>query len=253
MFADYNDPAVLASFASIACPSYVNVNSIHPQTDRLFGTETLCGDYSGRLLVLAQDLTTADRIRERQHDHPGENPFRHRASNRTNKTLVDVLRNLGESARTRDTTWARRLSTIDFDGTNSRECGVVYGSIVWLLKDTKSVSSSLPKLQQVLEASKPVIQCAVRSMPNLERIVCLGSIAYEGLARMHGLTNEWHADLARHGRFEIPHVDGKGMLVFPTSHIGGMGLAGRSKFPDAGKRKALEACRSDFDRALQDI
>lgn len=251
MFADYNDAATLASFATAACPGYVNIHSIHPQTDRLFATETLCGDYSGRLLILAQDLTTATRIRDRKAKDPNKNPFWHRPDNKTNLTLVSMLRHVGQLAEVSDLPRAHKLVKIDADGTNARDCGVVYGSIVWLLKDTKSVSSALPNLKQALEASKGVIRCAIRSMPNLDRIICLGSKAYEGLAWMYGQPAGWRSDLTAHKHFTIERQEGRSIRAFPTSHLGGIGLAGRSQFPDARNGKALEACRADFKRALE--
>lgn len=241
----FPNPVLLASFERLSCPGYVNIHSIHKQTDRLFGTETLCGDYSGRLLILAQDFGTAQRIRDRKKANPNSNPFHHNPSAGTNLTLVSMLRHVGQLSKAGGFSRARKFLGIDIEGTSPADCGAVYGSIVWLLKDTKSVSSSLSNRQHVLRASRAAIEGAIQSMPNLDRIVCLGSVSYTGLARMHDLPNVWAPDLAARAHYRIK-TDARLVEVYPTSHLGGLGLAQRAPTRTA----ALDACLDDFKRAL---
>lgn len=134
---------------------------------------------------------------------------------------------------------------IGMRGTSAADCGVVYGSIVWLLKNTKSASSSLSNRQHVLRASRAAIEGAIQSMPNLDRIICLGSVSYTGLARMHDLPNVWGPDLAGPAHYGIK-TDARLVEVYPTSHLGGLGLAQRAPTRTA----ALDACLDDFKRAL---
>lgn len=242
MFAPRRDATVLREFDAPSCVGYENINRIYPQTDRIFGTETLCGDYTGQVLVLAQDFAPAHRIRQRLDEQRDRNPFFHSEENRTNINLVGLLRRLGELADARPLTRARLFKRIDIKGTNAGACGLVYGSIIWLLKEAASVSASPPRLRTVLDASSPVIKYAIASMPNLDRIVCLGRIAYEGLAHIHGLKRKWRHDLDAHLSFTISAGD-RSVQCFPSSHLSGRGLAMRGKL-------ALEACMKDFERAL---
>lgn len=205
--------------------------------------------YSGRVLVLAQDFSTADRIRRRAQDDPG-NPFRHRPDNTTNLKLVELLRQVGDLARANKLARAQTSTLVDAAGTNASRCGLVYGSIIWFLKHATSVSGAPPNLRRALTESAPVIRCAIESMPALDRIICLGRLAYEGLARMHGRDNRWRADLVAHEHFTISSSR-RPIRCFPTSHLGPRGLAMRAGFPNLGRKTAHQACIADFERALE--
>jgi hypothetical protein len=248
VFADHHDCAILRQFESLSCAGYENINNIYRQTDRLFATETLCGDYSGRVLVLAQDLSTADRIRQRLKDEQDQNPFRHRDTNKTNTTLVEMLQHVGKLASRSRFPRAQKFELIDSKGTNASNCGVVYGSMIWLLKETASVSSAPPNLRLARESSSVVIKSAIESMPNLDRVICLGCIAYEGLAASYGLERSWRDDLLAPTHFTIL-ARNRGVKCFPTSHLGPRGLAMRASFSKGVKTR--EACMKDFERALE--
>ena len=60
-----NERPTGAEFADLEMDGYVNINSLYPQTDRLHGTESLCGDWLGTTLIIGQDFAHAGRIRER--------------------------------------------------------------------------------------------------------------------------------------------------------------------------------------------
>jgi hypothetical protein len=248
MFADHNRTSIIRQFAALSCDGYVNINSIFPQTDRLFGTETLCGDYLGSVLVLAQDFSTADRIRQRFKDEPGRNPFRHRETNKTNTALVEMLRHVGSLASSGRFTRAQKFKLIDATGTHASQCGAVYGSMIWLLKETSSVSSAPPNLRMARDVSSAVIRRAIESMPNLDRIICLGRIAYEGLAASYGIAKSWRDDLLAPSHFTI-FANDRSVQCFPSSHLGPRGLAMRASFSHGVK--ARDACMKDFERALE--
>lgn len=238
MYSHYYPQAGLRQFDKISCTGYVNINEIYTQRDRLFGTETLCGDYSGKLLVLAQDFACAENVRT---SAVKGNPFAHYPALQTNISLVKTLRCAGFN--------------VSIDGRGAAECGVVYGSIVWLLKDTDNNSSRLPNRAKAIAASGPVIRHTIASMRGLKTIVCLGAVAYEGLASLHGLARSWSGDILD----ECSYAISKSIQVFPTSHPSPLGLMNRMrlkaiksnrKMVRAGRRNALDQIARDFERAL---
>lgn len=241
MYAHFHPKAGLRQFDKISCPRYVNVNDIYKQEDRLFGTETLCGDYHGRLLVLAQDFACAENIRTSASK---KNPFAHYPALATNISLVDILRRTGFD--------------VSIDGAGAVKCDAVYGSIIWLLKDTDRNSGPLPNRVKAIAASTPVIKHVIDSMPRLRRVVCLGAVAYEGLASMCGHTRSWSADIISESSYAI----GKSVKVFPTSHTSPLGLMNRMRVEakisrklqkprvEAHRHNTLDLIAHDFERAL---
>jgi len=205
-------------FANLSLPRYRNITEFYPQPDRLYGTDTLCGDYNGRLLVLGQDFSNVETIEKRLTEAPGENPFHHGLESTTNKNLVEFLRPKYE---------------IDLNCTidQARACGVLYGNLIWLLKETPTLSDRLPSPKAALKVSEPVFRATVNAMPNLERIFCLGRVCYEGLAFLEAdrgnklaKRRSWRTDLEHRQFFWL---NDRKVAICPLPHPGSLGVLNR--------------------------
>ncbi len=156
---------------------------------RLFGTETLWGDWSGRVLVLAKDWGPSRLLRERVA--AGEaTPWRHEPRMLTNRRLMRLaaLAGIGcasvSSERASDEGRARVMSDA-----SERGCGALYGSaLVNLLREDGRVSGSLPNRRAALQYGVEVLRFVRTHMPALEFVVCLGREAREAAEAAFGVS-----------------------------------------------------------------
>jgi len=139
-------------------PGWTNVFQLVPENQHLYGTETLFGDWNSRVLLLAKDGSPTGVIRALR-DKGESRPWRH------------AQRELGDTGGWRTN---ERLSNF----ASMIPGGKLYGSATAnMLYDDPRWSRSLPGFYDgPLNAFLQRVLCWVaESMPNVERVVCLGA------------------------------------------------------------------------------
>jgi len=159
-------PQIPERIRQIHVDCYSNIFNIYQATTRLYGTETLCGDWSGTILLLAQDFANLSCLEERMRKAPKDNPYYHDPMSETNIRLMALLAENG----------------IALDGSNAERCGVLYGSACWLIKETPHMSSPLPNKGAMMIESIEVLKFALGEMRHLRHIICVGKFAH-GMVR----------------------------------------------------------------------
>jgi hypothetical protein len=151
---------------------YVAAHRIVAGARRLYGTETLFGDWDGEVLLLAKDWGPARILRERVAR--GEtNAWRHELAMRANRRLVKLAEECGLEAGGR---------------------GALYGSaLANLLREDGRVSGALPNRAEALEYGVEVLRFVRARMPALATVVCMGREAWECAAAAFGGRGEWRA------------------------------------------------------------
>jgi hypothetical protein len=159
--------------------SYTNIYDpdICPHETRLYGTESLYGDWDGELLLLAQDFAPAFLIRERMRK--GDlRPYHHscweckprETGSRTNKRLFEFARKI--------------------------KCEKLYGSaFANLLRNDDRCSAKLADSPEIQKFISDVLRFTVNHMPNLQAIACLGKEAWKCAANVYGKKENWKAQL----------------------------------------------------------
>jgi hypothetical protein len=176
-------------------PSYTNIWQLLPDEKKLYGTETLYGDWAGKTLVLLQDFSTRQEI-ERRIVGGEKNPYRHDPSIKTNRRL-EIL--------------TSPLRT----GIGPLDSGILYGSaLVGLLKEGESLSSSLRNRNELSEYTQQVLSWVLAHMPNLKRIACCGNVAWNTAVAANGLPA---CDWRDHLQSGIP-IENDGVQLFALRH-----------------------------------
>ncbi|BCM16734.1 hypothetical protein [Mesorhizobium sp. J8] len=175
----------------------------------LFATETLCGDWSGDLLLLAQDFAPASAVKAVLEDYGPEAAWRHNDGDgryniglQTNSNLCGLLTMIGRA--------------VELKGEASKECGVLYGNACFFLKDRNR------KLGKGVSASKPVFEFVLSKMPRLKVIGCLGDCAFEGVMGWLGLHNSWRTQIDMRKPVRHNHLQ-----IFALAHPGQLGINNR--------------------------
>ncbi|TPL76243.1 hypothetical protein FJ941_25550 [Mesorhizobium sp. B2-3-13] len=191
-------------------PGFTNPFAIGIRGPNLFGPETLCGDWSGDLLLLGQDFAPCANVRAVAQTYGVKAAWRHndgdgrygRIGLITNTNLCRLLNLIG-----------RR---VDLKGQGSEECGVLYGNACFFLKDADG------KPTRGVAASKPVFEFVISKMPRLKAIGCLGECAFDGTMSWLGLTTAWRSqiDARKPVRYE-------NLQIFALAHPGQRGVNNR--------------------------
>lgn len=148
---------------------YVNAHQELPGETRLYGTESLYGDWNGRVLLIAKDFAPSKVLRTRLAKGDAR-PYRHEPGLRTNVRLERMT---------------GRLRT----GAEPENCGLLYGSaLANLLRDDGIWSGTLPNRGEAMAYGVEVLRFTRGSMPNLDTIVCMGEEAWEVTATVLGIT-----------------------------------------------------------------
>lgn len=184
-------PPIPAEIRNLKVDGYTNVYQLVPHATRLFGTESLYGDWQSSVFLVAQDFANArfiqKRIEAKHHD-----PYSHDCKLRTNRNLC------------------RFASEVV-------KYGALYGSALGpMLKDTDSMSTSLPNRKTALEAASTILHFTIKNMPNLRTIVCMGGVAYSSIQHTY-FPNKSHVMRFNPGQAPIP-LPGSNALVFTTFH-----------------------------------
>ena len=144
-------------------PGYVNAHRLVPDENRLFGTESLFGDWCGEVLLLAEIFGSASDLRDglRSGD---TRPYRHDPTRKINKSL-EIL------------------------ASPVRGRGLLYGNALGnlLLGDEGRKKDKKEAIQYGIEVTRFVID----SMPSCRWIVCLGSVAWDVATQATGLDGNW--------------------------------------------------------------
>jgi hypothetical protein len=131
-----------------------------PTRPTVWGTETLAGDWNGRLLVVLKDFAPTLDL---EHRKDGKALYSHRAEFGTNRNLAAFLTTAGRP--------------LDRHGGTCGNCGLLIASASYLLRAGDRRSGKIPDL--VLAKSWPVLEFTLRHMPNLTDIVLCGVEAFE--------------------------------------------------------------------------
>lgn len=200
-------PGWIRGFRSEA---YTNIYELCPRETRLYGTESLFGDWSAPVLLLAKDFAPRRIVTDRIAAGDPR-PFRHEPTMKTNQMLVRYAAPLGQR--------------------------LLYGSaLVGLLRNDGAISGTLPARAEVMPWATRVLRFTMEHMPNLRAIVCLGTDAWDCARDALELRRCDRRELRRIGR---PAISG-GVMVFPLPHP--------SRTP--GGRVRVEQGWADMARAL---
>jgi hypothetical protein len=204
-------PRIPSWIRSYRTRAYTNIYAMCPGERRLFGTESLYGDWSADLLLLAKDFGTSDLVRGRIR--AGETrPFRHTDWRRepqgtlgakTNRTLYRL---------------AERIP-----------CRKLYGSaLAGLLRDDGRGSGTLAGRREIEPFVGRVLRFTLDHLPNLRAIACLGQDAWDFTLAGLGLGPEdWRAR-----RASRQPVTFRGVKLFALAHPRGMPGGGETVIGD---------------------
>lgn len=147
---------------------YVPAHELIPGEPRLYGTESLYGDWNGRVLLLAKDFGPSRILGKRIADRDPR-PYRHES-----KMLANV-----------------RLQQL---AAPFEHLGLLYGSaLANLLRDDGRVSGTLPNRTEALAYGAHVLAFVIERLPRLEWIVCLGGEAWECACSATVRAGEWRS------------------------------------------------------------
>lgn len=173
-------PALPSWITDARVPGYVAAHQLVPGETRLFGTESLYGDWGGEILLLAKDFGPTRIVGDRVDDGDPR-PYRHDPAMSTNRRLLKLA--------------------APFE---SR--GLLYGSaLANLLRDDGQLSGSLPNRREAMGYGTRVARFVVANMPRLRWIVCMGAEAWEVASGAIGVSGDWQ-ELRRTCRTSGPLV-----------------------------------------------
>ncbi|TPL79877.1 hypothetical protein FJ950_27060 [Mesorhizobium sp. B2-3-14] len=206
--------------------NFVNPLQIGIDGPNLFGTETLCGDWNGDLLLLAQDFAPADEVRAVLKKHGSKGAWRHNDGDGrygigmiTNENICRHLNSIGRN--------------VDLAGRKSFDSGVLYGNASFFLKEG-NVSPT-----NGVRASAPVFQFVIENMRKLRVVACLGKPAFEGVMGWLGSSADWR--LHMNARKPVRHGQ---LSIFALAHPGQLGINGR--LPSATHSERVAAVSADW-------
>jgi hypothetical protein len=178
---DYNPPArkptppIPGWIKGFHHESYTNIYERCPNETRLYGTESLYGDWDGELLLLAQDFAPASLLDKRKDD---PRPYHHTCWIKQPKML---------GARTN-----KRL----FCFAQQVDCRKLYGSVLANLLRNDS-HGNLPIDSKIESFICRVLKFTVEHMPRLRAIACLGNVSQRYARKVYSaVDSNWrHRDI----------------------------------------------------------
>lgn len=157
----FKTPAVTQEIKNIRLDGYKNIFEYEsnpfpdPSHPNLWGTETLCGDWDGKLLIILKDFGPTGYVEKRGDGRPG---YSHRINSATNANLVRFISEAGHE--------------LDAKGEKNTSCGILYASACFLLKIGDGVQTRISA--DALTASWPAIEFTIQRMNHLSDIVLCG-------------------------------------------------------------------------------
>lgn len=196
---------------------YTSIYELCPNETRVYGTESLYGDWNGRLLVLAKDFAPRTVVESRMA--LDARPYR------AGCPCKDRELRMGQRTNLRLVRFARRI-----------EAGILYGSVLGgLLRNDGETSGALPAPSAIEPYAQKLVRFTIAQMPSVEVVACLGVEAW--LATLAGLNVE------RTERKRVP-ADRQPLLV------GGLALFAM-RHPSRGANADHEADWAAVDQHLQ--
>lgn len=192
-------PPVPEWLRSFRHPAYKNIYEWIPQETRIFGTESLFGDWDAEVLLLAKDYAPASVIRQRMKSG---DPRPYRAAERA----IDGGRAMGVSTNENLRRLVRPLANVS----------MLYGSAFGgLMRNDCTTSGALPAYREILtQYAVPLLQWCVERLPRLRAIVCLGREATVTLENCSGVA----LPSGSPGRGIRLEFSGRQVLAFPMYH-----------------------------------
>jgi len=174
-------PPIPESISRFELDGYVNALTRLPGESRLFGTESLYGDWNGRCLLLAKDFACSAQLEFQIASWP--RGYSHKDGMRANERLKQFSEPLRIDERATD-------------------CGLLYGSALGpLCRADGKMSGGLPNRRNALAFGAHVVEFTLAHMPSLRAIMCLGFEAWECVCAVTGVQGGWavtrDAELAR--------------------------------------------------------
>lgn len=207
----FKTPPIPAAFKEIVAPAgHINPLQFLADCPNLFGTETLCGDWDGDLLLVAQDFAPASQFLNvlskfgpvaawRHNDGDG----RYGAGGETNPRICGEL--------------SRLARHVDILGQGASSCGVLYINACFFLTNEKSTPSV-----EAYRLSLPIVQFVLAHMVQLKTIACLGKPAFDAMGRLFGCKEDWKT--VRDSRRPVVK---SGYRIHALSHPGSLGTVNR--------------------------
>ncbi len=214
---------------NLRAEGWVNIHDIVPQPKRLSAVDAFLGDQGASTLVLGKDSAPAS-VFHKLVAQGVLDPYRHDEKLPTNRNLSRVLAGVGVEA--------------PLDGSRARTCGVYYANAYWLLRGDGKYSGSLKNREQARRESGRIVEYMLTSLPRLERVVVMGSDAYDALLSLFGLKGDWRTDMTQQ---RVLRADK--FRIFPTAHLGFFGPGNR--VPGASRTECWRAIAEDWKRAFE--
>lgn len=218
--ADRATPVIPSALRRLRARGYRNIFEL-TDTGRLYGTETMAGDWQGRLLLLSKDFAPSALI-ERRLRAGERDVWYHQPDWPTNRAV------------------AGRLAANGVRLDDPRRAGVLFGSVCWLLRADGRTSGPLPAGWQ--RPAREVLAFTLAAMPRLEAVACLGRDSFDFVTGFLGVRADWRRqrDLRR-------PVEARGLAIHALSHPGNLGTL--SRLPGAAWAEKQAAVAADW-RAL---
>jgi hypothetical protein len=154
-------------------PGYMNALRRLPTETRLFGTESLYGDWDGTVLLLAKDFAPSKLLLEREAAGDPR-PYRHDPTFLTNRRLERLVDRIVEP------------------GANPDRCGILYGSALGcMMREDGRRSGSLPNQVEAMQFAEKVVSFTLDQMRNVRAVVCLGEVAWTATMRALKCDHHW--------------------------------------------------------------
>ncbi|MFN0009329.1 MAG: hypothetical protein ACKVXR_15605 [Planctomycetota bacterium] len=153
-------------------PGFVTAHQVCQHETRLYGTESLFGDWDAEILLLAKDWGPSCILHERM-ESGDQRPWHH------------AMKPDGSPARIA----GKRLQEL---ASPLQHRGLLYGSaLANLLRDDGRVSGSLPNREEAVAYGTRVTGWVVAQMPKLRWVMCLGLEAWECASGAVGVEGDW--------------------------------------------------------------
>jgi uracil-DNA glycosylase len=219
----FKTPAIPDWIRQLASPTnYKNPFQMGIEGPNLFGTETLCGDWDGDLLLVAQDFELASNVESVIREFGPNAAWRHNDGDSrysmgymTNVAICQHLTGIGRC--------------VGIKGEEAISCRTLYVNVCFFLKIKKEKPSV-----DAIEKSMPVLEYVIDNMPNLKTIACLGKPAFDCVAKGSDQFKDWRTCLE-----EKQGLPWRGKLFFPLSHPGQQGRNNRKSSSNTCERNAL--------------
>jgi hypothetical protein len=190
--------------------AYTSIFEICPDETRLYGTESLYGDWDGELLLLAKDFAPSKFVKDRKHAGCTR-PYHHTDWAAAPKAVgAPTNRNLWELS-------------------SPLACGKLYGSILaCLLRDDGNTSGPLPDRQAIDKFVCETLRWTIGHMRNLRAVACVGEDAWHWAAKCFGHAGgDWSDHRDNHRPLNLG-----GWQLFALHHT--------SRFSHGGRRARQE-------------